>query len=292
MRSKKGEVNSVFLEASFQSSIYLLKHSSLLDSGTSLHVFNELSRFYQFQKAPHGDILIAGRSEVPILGYGCVDIWLKTDQGIQRKLRLKDVAFCTDFNTNLVSISRLLDQGYHWNSRTGHLTCLDGTCIGVTKRIHGQFALEHRPTDQQSRSACTDKEDQGVFSITRPKRRRRCTTKDPRPVATGNGLLWHRRMGHPGPLALLTLRRNSLGVRLKGPSTVQCEACALGKIHRQITRRTPHQEFDQPGEMIHIDWTDLAEAYNRYVRAMFITDNFSGMVTPYFMKTHGGAENL
>jgi len=35
---------------------------------------------------------------------------------------------------------------------------------------------------------------------------------------------------------------------------------------------------------IHVDWTDLEEAYDGYVRVMFFTDAASGLVTPYFME--------
>jgi hypothetical protein len=48
-----------------------------------------------------------------------------------------------------------------------------------------------------------------------------------------------------------------------------------------------------PGLEIHIDWTDLEEAYDGYVRIMFCTDAASGLVTPYFMSTFGTEkENL
>jgi Reverse transcriptase (RNA-dependent DNA polymerase) len=48
-----------------------------------------------------------------------------------------------------------------------------------------------------------------------------------------------------------------------------------------------------PGMEIHIDWTDLEESYDSYVRTMFLTDAASGLVTPYFMSTFGTEkENL
>lgn len=48
---------------------YALKHSAILDSGTTDHVFNELSRFLNFSPALEGDYLWAGDAKVPILGY-------------------------------------------------------------------------------------------------------------------------------------------------------------------------------------------------------------------------------
>ncbi|KAM4067686.1 Integrase, catalytic core [Hirsutella rhossiliensis] len=39
------------------------------------------------------------------------------------------------------------------------------------------------------------------------------------------------------------------------------------------------------------NWTDLARDHENYVRVMFITDAFSGMVFPYFMKTYKAKEH-
>ena len=45
---------------------------------------------------------MAGSLEVPILGYGDVTIQITKLDKSKGVLRLKDVAFYTDFNTNLV----------------------------------------------------------------------------------------------------------------------------------------------------------------------------------------------
>jgi len=45
-------------------------------------------------------------------------------------------------------------------------------------------------------------------------RKRRLTSRDSRPASIADGTLWHARMGHPGPMSLHMLGKNSLGVRL------------------------------------------------------------------------------
>ena len=75
----------------------------ILDSGTTLYIFNNLFCFYNFRKAPRHKYVIARSSEVPILGYGDVIVQVTRPDKSKGVLRLKDVAFCTDFNTNLVS---------------------------------------------------------------------------------------------------------------------------------------------------------------------------------------------
>jgi len=51
-----------------------MKNSAILDSGTTIHIFNEITRFLDFRTAPDVDFVWAGDSRVPILGYGDVDI--------------------------------------------------------------------------------------------------------------------------------------------------------------------------------------------------------------------------
>jgi transposase InsO family protein len=151
--------------------------------------------------------------------------------------------------------------------------------------IEGQQVVEFRSEEKELGLA-------SAYATSRfPKRR--ITLRDPRPASKGNGRLWHNRMGHPGPMSLHELGKNSLGVSLLGPRTVECEFCAKAKIKRQVARRPPNRIRNKPGYEIHIDWTDLEESYEGFVRIMFITDATSGLVFPYFMSTHGTEkENL
>jgi hypothetical protein len=113
-KTTKGEANVLLHESSFQASIlHPLKLSTILDSGTTLHVFNDLSRFLNFRKAPRHQY----HSEVPILGYGDVHLQVTKPNGSKGMLRLKEVAFCTDFATNLVSFRLLREKGYYWDNK-------------------------------------------------------------------------------------------------------------------------------------------------------------------------------
>jgi len=281
----RGEANAAFINSSFSTlpTTYLLALSAILDSGTTLHIFNDLSRFYNFRKAPRGDYVIAGSSEIPILGYGDVDLEVTRLNGSKGVLRLKEVAYCTDFKTNLVSFRLLRNRGYYWDTRNNYLVREDNSVLCKLEEIQGQQVLEFRPVESINTA----------FTASRIPRRRRVSSRDPRPASQGDGRLWHCRMGHPGPMSLHKLGANSLGVRLRGPSTTECQFCSQAKIKRQVARRPPDRERDKPGYEIHIDWTDLEEAYDGYVRVMFITDRWTGMVFPYFMSTHGEEkENL
>ena len=82
---------------------YPLKNSSILDSGTTIHIFNEITRFLNFRSATDGDFVWAGDSKVAILGYGDIDIEVLRPRNKLHIFRLYDVAYCEGFVTNLVS---------------------------------------------------------------------------------------------------------------------------------------------------------------------------------------------
>jgi len=127
----KGTVLNVFHMA-FQTSSDTgcpLKHCSLLDTGSSLHVFNNLSRFESFRKAPRGDYVLAGSAKVPILGYGKVTMRVDLDNGKKRIFRLHDVAYCPEFVTNIVSYDLLEERGFRWDTKTGQLVRSDDSPV-------------------------------------------------------------------------------------------------------------------------------------------------------------------
>ena len=202
--------------------------------------------------------------------------------GTKGILKLRDVAYCPDFVTNIVSFRRLKTKGIFWDTVNNTLFRKeDSSHVCILEEKAGQHIIEESPTP--------------TALVTGRIRKRRITSRHPRPASKGDGILWHARMGHLGPMSLHKLGTNSLGVVLRGPSTSKCEFCSRGKIRKQISRRppAPEREVNRPCQEIHIDWTDLETSHEGYVRVMFITDRYSGMVFPYFMSTHGEEkENL
>jgi hypothetical protein len=47
--------------------------SAILDSGSSIRIFNDSSRFLEYRPAPYGDYVLAGEGKVQIYGYGTVE---------------------------------------------------------------------------------------------------------------------------------------------------------------------------------------------------------------------------
>ena len=106
-------------------------------------------------------------------------------------------------------------------------------------------------------------------------------------------------MGHLGQAALAKLGTETIGVRLRGPSTSQCQDCAMAKITKQISRRPDPHKSTKPFHTIHVDWFDLEEGWDGYQsdgrivrRCMIMTCEATGMTLAYFTTSAREDENL
>jgi Reverse transcriptase (RNA-dependent DNA polymerase) len=255
-------------QGAFSTEQYPLKNSAILDSGTTIHIFNEISRFLNFRSADHGDFVWAGEHKVPIQGYGNVDIKIRSPKGT-RILRLFDVAFCQDFASNLVSLQQLHKRGLWWDNRPGynHLRRSDFSTLARLEKHHGQFVLEYEP----------DEVPRAVFFT----RRNRYNSWTKRPSAVGDAMKWHLRLGHPGPGALEHLVNCSTGAKIRGPTTVECDTCGQSKAKRKI-RRAPRDLHEGPGYRLAIDFHDFNQAMG-FNSLMLITDRWCGFCWDYYL---------
>ncbi|KAM4067449.1 reverse transcriptase (RNA-dependent DNA polymerase) [Hirsutella rhossiliensis] len=233
LQKKIEEIKAAFVFSSgttAASSDYPLRRSSLLDSGASLHICNDLSRFRSFKKAKK-DYVVTGESEVRIEGYGKVNYKMTMPDGSYRKLKLKNVAYCPRFSTSLISFNKLLEEGIHWDtlSKPTRLVQRNKT-IGILLRKHHQFGTS--------------------------------TKKQSSKLQRG--------------LAQETLVQQPKETAIFGTH-------ALEKLESRC-----HEELP-------LEKTSPAMSHNDFVRVMFITDAFSGMVFPIlcghfvsWMKEHFG----
>ncbi|KAF7573323.1 hypothetical protein PtrM4_082280 [Pyrenophora tritici-repentis] len=228
---------------------YPLKDAFILDSGSTTHICNNLSRLEDVRPPAMGDYIWAGNSRVWIQGYGAVKVTAEGAQGKQI-LHLSNVAWCPDFLCSLVSFRLLRRQGIWWDNR-GDPTSLrrwDGSTIATLSEHYGQWVIEP-PTTSTS-----------AFHV-RMNRAKRSPQK-------ATAILWHKRLGHPGPSAIEHLVQQSEGVRIKGITTVECDACGRSKSKRQI-RRTPRLNDEGPGERVAIDFHERS----RYTWDFYFKDN-------------------
>ncbi|KAL9563919.1 hypothetical protein ACKAV7_011954 [Fusarium commune] len=102
-----------------------------------------------------------------------------------------------------------------------------------------------------------------------------------RPPRSGDETFWHLRLGHPGPEALKHLVGQSRGVKIRGISTVECDACGMAKVKRQV-RRQRRVPPEKAGIRLAIDFYDISGDPG-YTSAMLVTDRYSGYIWDYYL---------
>ncbi|KAK7583642.1 hypothetical protein V3481_012924 [Fusarium oxysporum f. sp. vasinfectum] len=245
--------------STFATSVYPLKDSFILDSGSDTHICNNKDRFVSYEPLTIEEVAYAGDSQLSILGYGQVHLRLE-EGGI---FILNEVAHIPAFHTNVASLDRMINKGYNWNPQTGAVTA-KGKIVFHTKRINRQPVIEFNPVrPQQAPSA---------FS----------SSSEPRPEQVQEATRWHQRLGHLNPEALEQLVRHTTGARIKGPIRIDCRPCSEAKATRIISRRGPHAKAPRPFWRIYIDVFHLHESYNGKKTALLIKDEFTGMIFAYF----------
>jgi hypothetical protein len=227
-----------------------------------------------FRAATSGDFLWAGDSKVRILGYGDIDIEVKTPHQKQL-LHLKDVAFCKDFASNLVSLRLLRRQGYWWDTRRDYLRKADGGIAAIVEDLYDQYVLEYLPPNFSKVAFFTRRNNFNSYTERRP--------------LLSEPMKWHLRLGHAGPEALEHLVNYSRGARIKGRVSVKgiptykCDGCGLGKARRR-TRRSPRKFTEGLGERLALDFFDFEQDSEGIKVLLLVTDRWSGFVFDLYLK--------
>ena len=245
---------------------YPLYYYAILDSGSSIHVWNDRSRFLTYRDA-FRDYLVAGGGTVPILGYGEIDLKINGPNG-PRIMRLYNVAYCEGFSTNLVSLKALRKRGIEWNTEYLYLyNKSSGAQLCYIHEQHEQFIIEEPTTIKASYAT---KRSSYLSSRT----------------ASADDWIWHHRLGHLGPDALKHLVNEAKGIKIKGVSTHKCSHCVGGGMKRQIQRSTPNHEPTEPGEYLAID-THTLDPANKiaggFKTCLLATCRYTGRVFDYYL---------
>lgn len=252
-------------QAAFNAGTYPLSKSILLDSGATLHIFNDRRRFRNFRHAVDGEAVFAGDSQVRILGWGTATVLLTTPTGRKTRLQLEEVAYCESFNTSLVSLRRLNHLGYYFHNKDNTIRRYkNDRAIGQVHNHCNQFVLELVPQTVPAAG-------EGAFPT------HNYTSWTGRKPSCETGLLWHGRLGHPGAEAVAHLPVATEGAKIRGPTGYNCPDCGQAKAKRQV-RREPREPPQGVGEVIAIDFLDLAPDPDGLSSAMLFTCRKSAYV--------------
>ena len=273
-----GECDAVALYTSEET--YPLKFSTLLDSAANADIFNDRSKFFDLKPPPSGGFVWSGDSKVKVEGVGRATVQLSIGNRKSYRLVFAKALFCPTFLCNLVSFRNLRMRGYWWDNQSDlYLRRTDGTIVGEVYDIHQQYVLQYIPVSQGPGAFATHKR-------TYPSSR---TPLDQRRARAADALTWHLRLGHPNAIALQHLVNHATGVRIKGPTMVECDQCGTSKP-RQVISRRPRERAVDPGERIALDIHQFQGSFDGNQYLLLLTDRATLMNWDYYLpQTTGDA---
>lgn len=210
-----------------------LKDSWILDSGSTVHICNDKSRFISYQ--PRTDNVVTGDAKTRVEGIGNVLIFGRDPAGNRIEITLRNTLYSPGFHVNIVALRLIRAQGLVWDQ---YADCLADKTSGKPMlkldEHYGFWTIEH--TEHQA------------YAISSAPRYSRATAE-----------VWHRRTGHLYHGRLDKLANMVDGVEITSPLSVDsegnpelCQTCQLTKAKRQISRRPTHRTFGRFGR-IHFD---------------------------------------
>ena len=209
-------------------------------------------------------------------------------------LVLKNVALISEFPVNLISLGSFQRQGFKWDHWPGKIrNKKTNRLIGTTKyhRHNNTYEVNQSPILETTYA---------FTSISNPKLSQKPRNLCRQSLATlVDADIWHKKMGHIGPLGLYKLGQECLEVRLRGKNMAQCPHCAVSKISQQVSRLSPANQATKPFYRVSIDWLDLAEGWDGYQgdgamvqRVMMVVCNATVMAKAYYTTSSKEDENL
>ena len=255
---------------------YVLRNSTILDSGSNIHIFTDRSRFKDFRPTPANTTVLTGGGNCPIEGYGTVEVTVQTDEGQCSTLELRDTAYCPGFQCNIASMRRFATSNTFFDQKRMVLAW-NGTIIARIQDLYDQYVLEWRTPETVPQSI-----HHAFATATEP--RHYATSRDPRPDKKGTLMDWHERLGHPGQNALTHLVQATTGAIVTDfDKSLNCEACAQGKATEVISRRPPRRQTTRPFQYFHFDLFQNICGLGNGRWALLFIDIYTGMTFFYVL---------
>ncbi|KAJ6436334.1 reverse transcriptase family protein [Purpureocillium lavendulum] len=250
-----GHTDSVFAALREKHPLY---NSTIYDCGATTHIVNDRSLLTDIRETAESDYVLIGEGSLKVEARGTrrMENMLNGEDGRNtRALVLLDVAYVPRFHTNIISARRLAKKGL-WHcgfDNTLRVGTYDDNDILCRLTDHYDLdVVEYKPVS------------------------RSCFGLPQSPISVFNAFQDVFSSYHAD--GVKPIRQRTKGVRIKGPTTVQCTACSTGKATEIISRRESPNRSKQPFYRVFIDIFEFPAAYNTHRYVLLATDEFSGMM--------------
>lgn len=250
-RKQSNAFSAVFLSGSFN------KTDWYIDSGASVHLTANVDWITSRYRKVQQEIMVANQETVSVTCAGDVKI-VTSVKGSEFEINIEDVYCVPNLTTNLISVSRLIQNGnkVHFTDDSCHIYNKKRELVATASLINGVYKLNLKE--------CL------VAAV---------TTSD---------LTWHRRLGHLNSDSLRKTKNAVEGMSYDENSIISkstCKTCCEGK-----QCRLPFTSSDtRSTELLNVVHSDLCgpmEATSLGGASYFLlfVDDFSRMTFIYFLK--------
>jgi transposase InsO family protein len=215
--------------------------------------------------------LAGGDHTLPIQGAGTIDV--HTDRG---PATLRNVFHAPDLSQNLLSVSRMDDNGY------SSVFC-DGFHLFPKKTLQDFI-------DQHVSARILAGERKGNLYQTELTIRREQSTEEPTALYTGRGSRtlyeWHLALNHMNYPALLKMSTMIDGMKITDKLQRHCDACHLSKANAIAHPNQINRTFSRIGEQVNADWIEgLTTGIKGEQYSLHFYDRFSNKSFVYNLKS-------
>lgn len=232
------------------------------DSGSTKHMTNDINFFTSLNSDYRSKVRVADKRLVNVYGIGNGEISCVNRAGYESKLKLENVLYVRDFESGLISVRVLDEEGYNILIRDGVLTVYKTSVEVAVGTLRGDM-YELKTLDR----AWTVNEGHSKNCIH----------------------VWHRRFGHRDPEAIKRLADEELvsGMKLEACSVKKfCEDCVKGKMTRSPFPKESSGTSDAPLQLIHTDvcgpMQTMTPGKRRY--ALTLIDDYSRFTHVFLLR--------
>jgi transposase InsO family protein len=244
----------------------------IMDSGATKHMTPHRAAFHTYEVISPRNVHMGDDSIVQAIGMGTIVVEVMTN-GQTKRIRIKDALHVPKLHANLLSVSKLLSSGlkvkFHMNECI--VKTRDGKVVAIAPREGNLYKMAftkvHEGADVVNMAQSSSNE--GALE------------------------LWHRRLGHLNMKSVHALQNMVSGMnlgKLKCPtSSLVCEGCIEGKLHRAAFPSDGGRRATKPLEIVHSDVCGPMRTTSIGGARYFVTyiDDFSRKVWVYILKSKG-----